>query len=250
MLPTSEEEEPLSEDEESELADEEAELEVDELDGEGEPRKAARGKPAPGEDPKEAEARKQAEDGEDDPDPKLAKAKIPSEDEMMAAMRWAFEKEEVLPGVLENYVKHARLVAKGNRKMNLTAIVDAKEVAVKHYLDSWRGARLLPLMGRSVLDIGAGAGFPGMPTALAEDMCKVVMVDSRKKKAEFMAETVEQMGVKNLSAVWSRGEDYLLTNKANVVLIRGLSSVRENIRMLRKVRHDFSDLVLFKGPSW
>ncbi len=253
MLP-SPDEEPLSEDE---VSGEEEETELagsDDLDDLGVeddgPRERGKSKGEPEEDPKVVEARKQAEDGEDEPDPKAAKTPIPSEDELLAAMRWAFEKEEVLPGVLESYAKHARLVAEGNRRMNLTAILEPKEVAVKHYLDSWRGARLLPLMGRSVLDIGSGAGFPGMPTALAEDMCKVVMVDSRKKKAEFMAETIEQMGVKNASAVWSRGEDYLLSNKVNVVLVRGLSSVRENVRMLRKVRHAFSDLVLFKGPSW
>ncbi len=210
----------------------------------------ARAKAEVNADPREVEAKKQAEDGEDDPDPKLAKAQVPSEDEMMAALVWAFEREEVLPGVLERYAKHALLVLDCNRRMNLTAIVEAREVAVKHYLDAWRGARLLPLMGRAVLDIGSGAGFPGMPTAIAEDMCRVMMVDSRKKKAEFIADAIGQLGVTNAKAEWMRGEDYLLKERCEVVLIRGLSSVRENIRMLRKVRNSFSDLVLFKGPSW
>ena len=213
--------------------------------GEGAPAEAAEEL-----DPREAEIKKQEADGEDDPDPELAKKPVPSEEELLEALRWAFGKEEVLPGVLERYATHARLVLEGNRRLNLTAIVEPKEVAVKHYLDSWRGARLLPLMGRSVLDIGSGAGFPGMPTALAEDMCKMTLIDSRKKKADFLQETIDILGATNVKAVWGRGEEYLLTERCDVVLIRGLSSVRENIRMLRKVRHSFSDLVLFKGPSW
>ena len=107
---------------------------------------------------------------EDVPDPELAKKPIPSEAELKKALDWAFSAEEVLPGVLEKYAKHARLVLEANREINLTALIDAKEVAVKHYLDSWRATRLLPLMGRKVLDLGSGAGYPGMPTALCEDL--------------------------------------------------------------------------------
>ena len=55
--------------------------------------------------------------------------------------------------------------------MNLTAILDPKEVAAKHYLDSWRVTRLVPLMARKVLDLGTGAGFPGLPIAMAEPNC-------------------------------------------------------------------------------
>ncbi len=187
---------------------------------------------------------------EDVPDPELAKKPIPTEAELKEALDWAFSAEEVLPGVLEKYARHARLVLEANREINLTALIDAKDVAVKHYLDSWRATRLLPLMGRRVLDLGSGAGYPGMPTALCEDMTKVVMVDARRKKAEFMQSIIEEMGVKNATAEWARGEEYLQRNKVDVVFMRALSSVRENVRLLRKVRHSFHDLVMFKGPSW
>jgi 16S rRNA (guanine527-N7)-methyltransferase len=187
---------------------------------------------------------------EDVPNPELASKPIPSEAQLKEALDWAFQAEEVLPGVLASYAKHARLVLEANREINLTALIDAKEVAVKHYLDSWRATRLLPLMGRRVLDLGSGGGYPGMPTALCEDMTKVVLIDARRKKAEFMQSIIEEMGVKNATAEWGRGEEYLQRNKVDVVFIRALSSVRENVRLLRKVRHSFHDLVMFKGPSW
>lgn len=197
-----------------------------------------------------AKAAQQAEDEEDLPDPKLAKAPVPTRKAMLAALEKAFDKEEVLPGVLERYADHAIYVLEGNKRVNLTAIVDPWEVAVKHYLDCWRATRWLPLMGRSCLDLGSGAGYPGMPTALCEDMCKVTCCDSRKRKAEFMADAIAELNVKNAKAVWARGEEHLITERYDVVFMRALSSVRENIRLLRKVRHSFKDLVLFKGPSW
>ena len=194
-------------------------------------------------------AERKAEEDEK-PDPSLAAIPLPSLDELTSAMEWAFTNEEVLPGVVERYAEHALCVLEGNRKLNLTAIVEPKEVAVKHYLDSWRATRLLPLMGRSVLDLGCGAGYPGMPTALCEDMTKVTLLDARRKKADFVAETIERMGVKNAKAEWGRGEEYLVKARHDVVFMRALSSVRENVRLLRKVRHSIHDVVMFKGPSW
>ncbi|QDU85025.1 Ribosomal RNA small subunit methyltransferase G [Planctomycetes bacterium Pla163] len=190
------------------------------------------------------------DDGEDDPDPALAERELPDRSEIMAALERAFADDAVLPGVLERYAEHALLVLEGTRRLNLTAIFDPDEIAVKHYLDSWRATRQLPLMGRSVVDLGSGAGYPGMPTALCEPNCSVTLVETRRKKADFLQETIDTMGVKNARAEWARGEDYLARNKADIVFIRALSSVRENIRLLRKVRHSFKELVMFKGPSW
>jgi 16S rRNA (guanine527-N7)-methyltransferase len=186
----------------------------------------------------------------DEPDPELAKRPLPSEDELLEALTWAFQGEEVPSGLLPSFARHARLVLEANRQLNLTAIIEAREVAVKHYLDSWRATRLLPMLGKHVVDLGSGAGFPGMPAALGEPNCRVTLVETRKKKADFLEQSIRQLGLKNARAVWARGEDFLATQRCDVVFIRALSSVRENVRMLRKVRHSFMDLILFKGPSW
>ncbi len=188
----------------------------------------------------------------DDPDAELVHAStpIPSLDELRAAMSWAFDGLEVEPGLLDRYSEHARLVLEGNRRMNLTAIVTAKDVAAKHYLDSWRATRIVPLMGKSVLDVGTGAGFPGMPIALAEPHAKVGLLDSIKKRADFVAETIQKLGVKNATAIHDRAEEHLARHRYDIVVMRAISSVRENVRLLRKVRHSHKDLVMLKGPSW
>jgi len=189
----------------------------------------------------------------EDPDAVLeyAELPVPSVDELRAAMSWAFEGEEdVSSGMLDRFAAHARLVLEGNRVMNLTAIVDPREVAAKHYLDSWRTTRLLPLAGRSLLDMGTGAGFPGMPVALAEPQSKVGLVDSTQKRITFVQSCIDTLGVTNASAYAERVEDHLARNKYDIVLVRAVSSVRENVRILRRVRHSHKDLVMLKGPSW
>jgi 16S rRNA (guanine527-N7)-methyltransferase len=211
----------------------------------GEGHSSAEG-PADGEGA-EAEARR-----DDDPDGVAAHADtpVPSLEELRSAMDWAFTGEEIEPAVLERFAEHARLVLEGNRRLNLTAIVEPREVAAKHYLDSWRTTRLLPLGGRSLLDLGTGGGFPGMPVALAEPSARVVMLDSRAKRVDFVKETIAALGLRNASAVAERAEDHLARNKYDIVLVRAVSSVRENVRLLRKVRHSHKDLVMLKGPSW
>ena len=180
----------------------------------------------------------------------FANLPLPTIAELRAALEWAFQGEEAPADFLDRCAEHALLVQEGNRRMNLTKVVEPREIAAKHYLDCWRTTRLLPLLGRSVLDVGSGAGYPGIPTALAEPNAKVVLIDSTKKKADFIGENIARMKIKNATAVWGRAEEYLVRNHFDVVIVRAVSSVRENVRLLRKVRHSLRDLVMMKGPSW
>ncbi len=175
---------------------------------------------------------------------------VPSLDQLRSALDWAFDGVLVPDGFLDRCAEHARLVQERNRVMNLTKIVDPKEIAAKHYLDSWRTVEVLPLLGKSVLDIGTGAGYPGIPIALAEEHARVHMMDSTRKKADFVAEAIAKMEIPNASAEWGRAEEHLFRNRYDVCVMRAVSSVRENVRLLRKVRHSLYDLVMMKGSSW
>lgn len=211
-----------------------------------EPPKSAEPSGVP-EDPEEG-----AEGAETEEEEKVefADLAVPSVDELRAALEWAFENEQVPPGYLDRCAQHAQIVQNANRRMNLTKVVEAREIAAKHYLDSWRAAQYLPLMGRTVLDLGSGAGYPGVPVALAEPHTQVYLCESIQKKADFLAESVAEMKLANAHAVHARAEDHLARNHVDVVMVRAVSSVRENVRTLRKVRHSLRDLVMLKGPSW
>jgi len=188
---------------------------------------------------------------DEEPEPGDPATKVPSLKTMLEALEWAFEGEDdITPQLLESFAQHALLILETNKVMNLTAIQDPREMAAKHYLDSWRVTRLVPLMAKRVLDLGAGAGFPGLPIALAEPNLSMTLVESTRKKAEFLQRTIETMGVPNVKAIWTRAEDYLTTERVDVVVVRAVSSVRENIRILRKVRHSLKDMVMLKGTSW
>ena len=214
----------------------------------GPTRGGARGSRSAGaEEPEVAVSRRDA-----DPDEVLqhGDTPLPAREVLREAMGWAFEAEDVPEALLERYTDHALIVLEGNRRMNLTSIVDPREVAAKHYLDSWRATRLLPLMGRTLLDLGTGAGFPGVPVALAEPQAKVCLVDSTAKRVEFVKESLAKLKCANADALCERAEDHLQRNRYDLVLVRAVSSVRENVRILRKVKHSLKDLVMLKGPSW
>jgi 16S rRNA (guanine527-N7)-methyltransferase len=203
--------------------------------------------PAAGDEP-EAEAgavERETEDLAGRPDTPLS-----SLDELRAAMEWAFEGSEAPPKLLDQYARHARLLLERNREVNLTAIVEPREMAAKHYLDSWRTTRFVSLYGKSALDLGTGAGFPGLPIALAERELRMTLLDSTRKRVDFLEECIAALGISNANAVWARGEEHLAGHGYDVVLMRAVSSVRENVRTLRKVRHALKDLVMLKGPSW
>lgn len=188
---------------------------------------------------------------EAEPEPGDPETKVPTRKKMLAALQWAFEAEEdVPPELLERYADHAIELLKQNKVMNLTAIQDPKEIAAKHYLDCWRITRLVPLIAKKVMDLGTGGGFPGLPVAMAEPNCSMAMVDSTRKKAEWVQGTIEKLGVRNARSIWTRAEDHLTTERVDIVIVRAVSSVRENIRVLRKVRHSLQDMVMLKGNSW
>ncbi len=84
---------------------------------------------------------------------------------------------------------YARLLVEWNEKMNLTAITDPVGIAVKHFADSLTAAPLLPEGAFSLIDVGTGAGFPGVPLALLRPDCRLTLLDSLNKRLTFL-ETV------------------------------------------------------------
>ncbi|MCL2677539.1 MAG: 16S rRNA (guanine(527)-N(7))-methyltransferase RsmG [Clostridiales bacterium] len=106
----------------------------------------------------------------------------------------------------ELLARHWRLVEEANRKFNLTAILDPREAALKHYWDAlYLAKRLKP--GVFCLDIGSGAGFPGIPLAVACPESRWLLLDSLKKRAGFLREAVAGLGLENAEALALRAEE-------------------------------------------
>lgn len=112
---------------------------------------------------------------------------------------------------LEKFRKYFENLLKWNEVMNLTTITEENEVYSKHFLDSLSIVGLIPpqdFMNLSVIDIGTGAGFPGLPIAIAFPQTQVTLVDSLQKRVNFLEETVKLLGLENVRVVHSRAEDY------------------------------------------
>lgn len=100
------------------------------------------------------------------------------------------------------------LIVEWNNVMNLTAITDYKDVVEKHFLDSLSIERILKLDDlKTVMDVGTGAGFPGMPLKIIYPELKITLLDSLSKRVKFLNEVIRQLELKNIDAIHGRAED-------------------------------------------
>lgn len=106
--------------------------------------------------------------------------------------------------VLERF---AALMLAQNQVMNLTAITEPKDVAALHLLDSLALFPIAGLEAEKVIDVGAGAGFPGIPLAIAGPSLRVTLLDSLGKRVDFLRRTCETLALENTECVHARAED-------------------------------------------
>jgi 16S rRNA (guanine527-N7)-methyltransferase len=95
-----------------------------------------------------------------------------------------------------------------NQKFNLTSITDPAEIKKKHFADSLLLLEHLTLTNESVVDVGAGAGFPGIPLKLACPGIKLTLLEATKKKVGFLDHIIKTLGLTETAAVWTRAEDF------------------------------------------
>jgi 16S rRNA (guanine527-N7)-methyltransferase len=129
---------------------------------------------------------------------------------------------------IEKFSIHALELIKWNQKINLTAITDPMEVAVKHFLDAVAPTPYISL-NRSLLDIGSGGGFPGIPLKICLPSISVTMIDASRKKVNFLKHIVRTLELENIYAFHIRAEDFARKPEAerhfDVIISRAFSSM-------------------------
>jgi len=105
------------------------------------------------------------------------------------------------------FYQYMQLLLEWNEKMNLTAITEPQEVLIKHFIDS---ISVVPYIkeGDKILDIGTGAGFPGIPLKIVLPQNSFTLLDSLNKRIHFLQEVVEQLKLENIEAVHGRAEEF------------------------------------------
>ncbi len=110
---------------------------------------------------------------------------------------------------LSQFLRYYEMLIDWNEKINLTAITEFEEVLKKHFLDSISIGRLIKQNEEvSILDIGTGAGFPGIPIKIAFPNVKVTLLDSLNKRVVFLNEVIQELQLDNICALHGRAEDF------------------------------------------
>ncbi len=147
---------------------------------------------------------------------------------------------------------HALELVKWNRKINLTAITDPLEIAVKHFLDSIAPAPIIP-PDASLLDIGSGGGFPGIPLKILMPSLSVTLIDASRKKVSFLKHVIRTLKLENIEALYVRAEDLArdsaFANNYDVIISRALSSMDTFVLMALPLLAKDGIIIVMKGKT-
>lgn len=153
---------------------------------------------------------------------------------------------EISSETVDRLMKYADLLMETNKHTNLTAIRDEKDLIEKHFLDSMLVQKLIREDMKSAMDIGTGAGFPGMVLAICNPGIKFTLMDSVGKKTKFLEMVAEELGLTNVEVVNERAEEYIKKDgrreSYDLGLCRGVSKLNvilEYMVPFLKVEGDF-----------
>ena len=156
---------------------------------------------------------------------------------------------------LAKFAEYQRLLDDGNRRANLTSITEPKAVQVRHFLDSltavlafdnWRG-------GLRIVDLGTGAGFPGVPLKIAFPDIRLTLVESVSKKTAFLDTLVTSLGLDDVDVVTARVEELARTEghrgQFDLALARGVASMAVLVEYALPLCKGHGTLVAWKGKD-
>ena len=107
----------------------------------------------------------------------------------------------------EQFVQYMNLLVEWNEKMNLTAITEREQVFIKHFADSLTPLMYFDFKGKSVIDVGTGAGFPGLPLKIAEPTIELTLLDALQKRIGFLETVGQDLELENVHYIHARAEE-------------------------------------------
>ncbi len=139
------------------------------------------------------------------------------------------------------------LMQKWNKAYNLTAIRDPDQMVIRHILDS---LSILPFIDRfPVLDVGTGAGLPGIPLALCRPDEKFVLLDSNGKKTRFLTQVKIELGIENIEVIHSRVEDYRPGTGFEIITCRAFAALNTILERTQHLLTSTTRIMAMKGKE-
>ena len=156
---------------------------------------------------------------------------------------------ELTPEMLRLFMRYLSELKAWNTKINLTSLRDDRDIVIGHFLDSISAVRFMPEKGR-LLDIGSGAGFPGIPIKLVIRPLEVMLIDSSHKKTAFMREIVRVLGLDGVNIVCGRAEDErngIERRSFDRVITRAVGPIPEILRLSEPYLAPAGRIILMRG---
>jgi 16S rRNA (guanine527-N7)-methyltransferase len=149
------------------------------------------------------------------------------------------------PEVVEKLEQYLALITKWNKVTNLTSIDNPEQMVVIHLLDS---LSIQPyLSGHRILDVGSGAGLPGIPLALINQDKDFILLDSNGKKTRFMVQAAIELGIRNMEVVQSRAQDF--QGEFDHVVCRAFTGTDDFVKTCSHLLAPGGTLLAMKGPA-
>lgn len=117
------------------------------------------------------------------------------------------QNSEISNEKIEKFYKYMNILLEWNEKINLTAITDYEEIILKHFVDSLTINKFIKEESY-IVDVGTGAGFPGIPIKIVRDDVKFVLVDSLNKRIHFLNEVIKELHLENIETIHARVEEF------------------------------------------
>jgi len=149
---------------------------------------------------------------------------------------------------LDLLARFHRLLVERNRKLNLTRILNLKEIVLKHYVDCFMVARLMPRVPSPLLDLGTGGGFPGIPLKILFPDHHFILADGVRKRIDFLREVRETLGLPKLDLI-GRNIDREFQYPVAGVVTRAVEPIRDTLRRIRHCLSTDGLAIFMKGPN-
>ncbi len=150
-------------------------------------------------------------------------------------------------GQRSDLLRFVGLLARWNRTYNLTGVRNPLDMIPRHLLDSLSVSRYL--QGTSILDVGTGAGLPGVPLAVTRPELRFTLLDSNGKKTRFVQQAVMELGLKNVRVARTRVEDYVTHRRFDSIIVRAFAPLSDILAKVRNLCQPGCRLLAMKGAD-